>query len=424
MSIPGSKSHTIRALLLSAMADGTSRISSALDSEDTASCMSILQRLGVECEPAPADGGLAITVRSSGGFDAPEDVLDCGNSGTSLYLALGLTALHDFRATFTGDETLQRRSAGPLLAALEQLGATVDREGDCGGDETSDCVPFSVHGPITGGELTLESPVSQFLSSLLLAAPFTNAGVDIRVPLLNEKPYVGITLSWLDRLGITYEREAWSRFTVPGGQSIRGLDIQVPGDFSSATFFAVAAAMTGSPVEINGLDLTDSQGDKEVLSVLETLGASVTRPQARGGAILVDGPSGGLRGGSVDLNAMPDALPALAILGTTGNEPLELANVPQARQKETDRIAAMTAIINELGGSATELPDGMIVQPGRLSGGAVDSLGDHRIAMAMAIAGLVADGPVTVENAEVASVTFPAFYERLSACGATMETSE
>jgi 3-phosphoshikimate 1-carboxyvinyltransferase len=266
--------------------------------------------------------------------------------------------------------------------------------------------------------VTIESPVSQFLSSLLLAAPLTRDGMDISVPILNEKPYVGITLGWLERLGLTYERDEWERFTVPGGQAVSPFEARVPGDFSSATFFATAAAMSGSRLEIRGLDLTDSQGDKEVLTVLEGLGTTVERPRTPGGSIVVSGPGGGLAGGRIDLNAMPDALPALAILGTTCDSPLELVNVPQARQKETDRIAAMAQIIMRLGGRARELEDGLVVEPGRLRGGTADSLGDHRIAMALAIAGLVANAPVTVTNAEVASITFPGFYEKLRGCNA------
>lgn len=419
VSIPGSKSHTIRALLMAAMAEGRSTISAALDSDDTASCMRVLQQMGVEISRNRTDSGLELLVSSRGpGLERPETSLDCGNSGTTLYLALSLAALQGFPVRFTGDRQLQSRTAAPLLGALETLGAMVHRE-------NGECVPFTLTGPVRGGAITMESPVSQFLSSLLLAAGFTRDGMRIRVPLLNEKPYVGITLSWLDRLGIRYERDGWESFSVPGNQTVAPFAARMPGDFSSATFFFAAAAMTGSELSVEGLDLTDSQGDKAVVDELESLGASVGKPSSPGESIAIRGPeAGALCGGRIDLNAMPDALPALAILGTVANEPLALVNVPQARQKETDRIEAMTAVINSLGGRAREMKDGMVVEPGRLRGGTADSQGDHRIAMALAIAGLAAEEPVTVTNAEVASITFPGFYSKLAGCGAAVEIDE
>ena len=435
--MPGSKSHTIRALLVAALAHGESRITGALDSADTAACIRILRELGVEIRVEGADGGTAassgpaagLTLRvtgRAGDFSPPEGPLDCANSGTTLYLALSATALQAFPVTLTGDEQLQHRSAGPLLAALESMGARVERRG------TGDCVPLTVTGPMEGGRVSVECPTSQYLSSLLLAAPLAPKGMEIDVPLLNERPYVELTLSWLDHQGIEYEREGWKRFRVPGGGAYRAFERRVPADFSSATFFLAAAAVTGSRLALTGLDMGDSQGDREVVRILERLGCAVDvalqrvtiagpgSPAAAGG-----GPpaAAALAGSEVDLNAIPDSLPALAVVGTTCAEPLRLTNVPQAREKETDRIAVMARVIDDLGGRAEELPDGLVVHPGRLKGGTVDSAGDHRVAMAAAIAGLCADGPVTVTNAGVADITFPGFYELLAKAGARVEAS-
>lgn len=432
--MPGSKSHTIRALLVAALAGGESRITGALDSADTAACIRILRELGVEIRVEEADGGsaapsgpaaglsLRVTGRA-GGFSPPEGPLDCANSGTTLYLALSAAALQAFPVTFTGDEQLQRRSAGPLLAALESMGARVERRG------TGDCVPLTVTGPMEGGRVSVECPTSQYLSSLLLAAPLAPKGMAIDVPLLNERPYVELTLSWLDHQGIEYEREGWSRFAVPGGAAYRAFERRVPADFSSATFFLAAAAVTGSRLTLTGLDMGDSQGDREVVRILERLGCDVETGEGR---VTIGGPGSpaapaetpaGLAGGEIDLNAIPDSLPALAVVGTTCAEPLRLTNVPQAREKETDRIAVMARVINGLGGSAEELADGLVVHPERLKGGTVDSAGDHRVAMAAAVAGLCADGPVTVTNAGVADITFPGFYELLAEAGARVEAS-
>ena len=448
--IPGSKSHTIRALLIAALADGDSTIRRPLRSADTAACIDALGELGVDI----TDDGDVIRVTGRGPHLArPAGTIDCANSGTTLYLMLSVAALQSFPVRFDGDDQLRRRSAGPLLAALESCGARVDRE-------NGDCVPLTITGPIAtpaggtsaagigtaatpsdgssavGGSapigkpaatgkaavaprVSISCPTSQYLSSLLLAAPLSAAGIDIDVPLLHERPYVGLTLGWLDRQGIDYARDEWRRFTLPGGQRYTAYDAPVPGDFSSATFFIVAAAATGSDVELLGLDMTDSQGDKAVIAMVERLGARVT---VGAESIRIHGPER-LSGGTIDLNATPDALPALALLGTTCSETLRLVNVPQAREKETDRIAVMADVIARLGGSAEELPDGLVVHPRRLRGGTVDSAGDHRVAMAAAIAGLFAEAAVTVTRADVASITFPGFYDLLAAAGARLSTA-
>ncbi|MFW5689851.1 MAG: 3-phosphoshikimate 1-carboxyvinyltransferase, partial [Spirochaetota bacterium] len=283
-----------------------------------------------------------------------------------------------------------------------------------------DCVPFTVQGPISGGRVEIECPTSQYLSSLLLAAPLASRGMEIVVPLLNERPYVELTLDWLRGQEIPFERDGWDRFTVPGGHSYRSFDRRVPADFSSATFMLVAAAMGEAEVAVDGPDMSDSQGDKDVVSILERLGATV---RVDGQSITIRGPRSdepALAGGEIDLNAMPDALPALAVLGTRCGAPLRLVNVPQAREKETDRIAEMAKLIRALGGQADELSDGLVIHPAPLSGGTVDSAGDHRIAMALAVAGLTATGPVTITNAGVADITFPGYFERLRALGATI----
>jgi 3-phosphoshikimate 1-carboxyvinyltransferase len=322
---------------------------------------------------------------------------------------MGIAALQSFPVRLTGDEQLRRRSAKPLLDALLELGATVEYH------ETEGCVPLSITGPIRGGEVTIESPISQYLSSLILAAPLTSEGMTINVTLLNEAPYAGITLAWARDRGAVIGQDEWRRFRIPGGQHYQAFHRSIPADFSSATFFMAAAAATDSRIRLEGLDMNDAQGDKAVLGMLEKLGATT---HVKPDEMSIEVTGGWLSGGELDLNATPDALPSLAVLGTVCSQPLHLLNVPQARTKETDRIAAMAQIINSLGGNAAELSDGLIVRPGRLSGGTADSYGDHRIAMAMAIAGLIAKGPITVTNAGVASITFPGFYRLLASCGA------
>ena len=413
--IPSSKSHTIRALVIASLADGVSRIQAPLDSADTMSCMSVLRQLGVQIDETREPSGRLTELSATGcggSLTQPAGELDCGNSGTTFYVMLSVAALADFPIRLTGDAQLQQRPAGPLLAALEELGVTVDRHGN------GDCAPVTVTGPLRGGMAAATCPTSQYLTSLLLATPLAPIDSELSVPLLNERPYVEMTMGWLDSQDIRYEKTNWSAFSVHGRQHYRAFERRIPGDFSAATFFLAAAAITGSTLDLAGLDITDSQGDREVVSILERLGCAVAADED---GVRIAGPAGGgLAGGTLDLNSIPDALPALAVVGTACNAPLRLTNVPQAREKETDRIAVMAEELTTLGARVEELPDGLVVHPSGLSGGRVSSHGDHRVAMALAVAALRADSPVTILDAEVAGVTYPGFFEALRVCGASV----
>ena len=322
-----------------------------------------------------------------------------------------------------------------------------------------DCAPYCVHGPLAAGRhITVESPTSQYLSALLLTAPLIPAAVQaplppwpadsaaptpvsgsptpvagsaahtpaagraapdttITVALLNEHPYVDMTCWWLDRQQITYSRDGYNQFRIPAGQRYRPHTTTLPGDYSSATFWFCAAAITGHPVTVSGLAPDDVQGDRGVLDILTTLGCRVdwTTDDSRDTPLHTVTVSGTpQRGGTFDLNAMPDALPALAVLACFAPAPITLANVPQAREKETDRIAVMATELEKLGATVRELPDGIEIEPKVLRSGTVDSHGDHRIAMALAIGALAAAGPVTITDAGAAAVTYPAFYDDLA----------
>jgi 3-phosphoshikimate 1-carboxyvinyltransferase len=331
---------------------------------------------------------------------APENVVDVGNSGTTLYIAMAAAALAKGFTVFTGDEQIRRRPAANLLGALRDLGATAfDTRGN-------GCAPLVIGGPLRGGRTAVACPTSQYLSALLLAAPLASEASEIEVTLLNEQPYVEMTLDWLERQGIRLQRRGLVWYRVPGGQSYRAFERAVPGDFSSATFFFCAAAVTGSSVTVEGLDPNDPQGDKEVLALLEQMGCRVSW---RDTSVTVQG--GALKGIDADLNPMPDALPALAVTACFAEGTTRLANVPQARLKETDRIAVMAAELSRLGATVREEPDGLVIEGSRLRGGRVDGHGDHRVVMALGIAGLGAAGSTTVSTAESAAVTFPGFFD-------------
>ena len=406
--VPGSKSHSIRAVAFASLASGRSTIRNPLDSSDGLSAASVYGSFGAEIHKEK-------DVWSVAGFGArpetPHDVLDVGNSGTTCRMALGTAALmRQGQARFDGDAQTRKRPMGPLLDALTNLGARAQSGRD-------GYLPVAVGGPWRGGRTKVDGTTSQFTSSLLLNAPFGEETTTIEPVDLNERPYVEMTLWWLDRLGLEYERDEYRRFTVPGGQALSGFEVTVPADWSSAAFLVAAGALPGGDVTLEGLDLDDSQGDKEMLRFVEEMGADVLVSEE---GIRIRGKA--LRGGEFDLNATPDLLPVMAVLGAFGEGETRLVNTPQARIKETDRISAVREVIETLGGEARELPDGIVVTGGGLRGGAVHGFGDHRIVMSAAVAGLAAPEGVSVDTAEAMAVTFPDFRERMASLGAEMET--
>ena len=409
VEIPGSKSHTIRAVAIAAAAEGESRIREPLESNDTEAAIDVYTALGALIEK---EKGVWRVKGTGGAFQAPPETVDVANSGTTLRIALGSCALLESgSATLTGDEQIQRRPAGPLAASLTDLGATVESLTGSG------CAPFRVEGTLTGGETSIEAVTSQYVTSLLMAAPLAAGDSTIKVPLLNERPYVGITLDWLERQGIRVEYESdYSEFHMPGGQSYDLVNRRIPGDFSSATFFLAAGALGGNDVASLGLDMGDTQGDKAVVDYLRAMGAEV--------AVTDEGVSvqaGRLEGCELDLNATPDALPMMAVAACFASGKTRLLNVPQARLKETDRIAVMAEELTKMGADIEERPDGLIVRQSDLKGASVEGHGDHRVVMSLAVAATQASGDTVVGGADAAAVTYPGFVEALRGLGGEVE---
>ena len=408
--IPGSKSHTIRALVMALLAEGASEIQAPLLSSDTRSCLGMIQQFGAAVEQNNGDW----IVRGTGGtLVVPDNVVDVGNSGTTLYVGLGIASLIRGATVFTGDHQIRNRPAGSLLACIQDLGAEAFSTRGNGKP------PLVVRGPIKGGKTSVEAVTSQYLSSLLIAAPYAHKETVIAVPLLNEKPYVTMTLGWLDKLGIRYENNNYEEFLVAPGQQYSRFSEYIPADFSSATFFLVAAAVTGSRLVLRGLDFNDTQGDKAVVGILQDMGAAVEHHDRE---LVING--GDLKGGTFDLNAIPDSLPALAVAACAASGETRLVNVEQARVKETDRISVMCRELKKMGADIEELPDGLVIRGSGLVGANVDGHGDHRVVMALAVAGLIAHGETSISTAESVSVTFPNFLELMTGIGADITSVE
>lgn len=404
VSVPGSKSHMIRALIIAALADGESVLESPLDSFDTRSAADAVEALGA----VVLRNDDRWTVKGIGGLPTvPDDVIDVGNSGTTLYMLMSMAALADGWTFITGDEQIRRRTASSLIDALTPLGV------DIFSSRGNGCAPLAVKGRMRGGRTSVEAVTSQYLSSLLLACPLAEGDTYIDVPLLNEAPYVHMTLDWLTRQGIMYEvSDDLSICQVKGGQLYSSFSRRIPGDFSTATFLLCAGVLAGREIVLDGLDMSDPQGDRQVVNILRDMGADIDIGDTD---ITVRGSR--LTGCEIDMNAIPDALPMLAVTACFAEGRTVLANVPQARLKETDRIAVMAAELNALGASVRELPDGLVIDGKGISGGSAHGHGDHRVVMSLTVAGMAADGPVAIDTAEAAGVTYPAFWDTVRELG-------
>lgn len=403
--MPASKSHTIRAVALATVADGMSVLRNPLMSDDARSAIHGAREMG-----ASVDLGNEWLIKGIGG--APE--INCrninvGNSGTSLRILTALCSLAGHDISFDGDRSIRQRPMMPLLSALENLGVKIV-------ESTGGKCPFTIRGPLTGGKTTVNGISSQFLTALLIACPLAPHDTEIIVENLNERPYVEITIDWLKRMKIKFEQKGLDWFLIYGNQRYRAFERSIPADFSTATFHLCAAAVTKSQILIKGLDFNDHQGDKAVFEYFERMGVNIRHVKE---GVIVKG--GELSGIDIDMNSTPDALPAMAVAGCFASGTTRLLNVPQARLKECDRIAAMAAELPKLGGRVEELPEGLIIHKSELKGSQVHGYDDHRIVMALSIAGLASQGETIVDTAEAASVTYPGYVNDMKSLGANLK---
>ena len=404
---PPSKSHTHRAFLLAALSHGVSRVTSPLLGEDTCATLAAVAALGAEV----SRDGDTITIRG-GNLHAPNFTtppIDCKNSGTSLRMLTGIASRLAGTTRFTGDASLCSRPMQPLLDAVVQLGAEVSSAGGC--------APVSVTGPASGCEASIRGDVSsQFISGLLLSAPLGEGETRIRLTTpLTSRPYVNMTIAAMQRHGVTVTGTD-DGFFVPGGQWYRPADSRVGGDFSSAAFLFVAAALTGT-VTVTGLDSSDPQGDQAVLSLLKMFGAGV-----------VSGPAGisvcpaRLSAADVNLADIPDLFPVIAVRATQAAGTSRLYGAAHLRFKESDRIMSTARFLKAMGADIRETEDGCVITgPTPLTGTTVTTFGDHRIMMAGAVAGLVAAGSTVLDDADCCTVSYPSFVADMRRLGADME---
>jgi 3-phosphoshikimate 1-carboxyvinyltransferase len=406
--IPTSKSHTIRAVTISGLAHGKSIIHHPLESADCLAAAGAAGMFGAQIEL-----GSSWAVEGVGGVPhVPDNVVDVMNSGTAMNFCMGTAGLAAGTTVLTGDHQIVRRPVQPLIEALNGLGAEVISTRNNG------LPPIVVKGRLKGGKTRLRGIVSQYVSSLLIHCPLIDNDSEFEVYDVHEKPYIQMTLNWLDRQGIRYDAsEELTRFKLFGGQSYHAQEVTIPGDFSSATFFLMAGVLCDADITLLGLDMQDVQGDKKVVAYLQEMGADI---RFENGGVHVR--QGSLQGIEIDMSDTPDALPAMAVVGCFARGKTVLRNAANARLKETDRISVMATELARLGARVEELPDGMIIHESKLNGSPVRGYGDHRVVMSLSVAGMAIPGRTEVDTAEAVNVTVPNFLDLMGKLGAKIKT--
>jgi 3-phosphoshikimate 1-carboxyvinyltransferase len=399
VTVPGSKSYTHRMLIAAALANGMSTLKNALVSEDTQFTMDALRQMGVQIEVNSA----GVCVDGKGGRLEPCDApIDLGNSGTSMRLLTAVAALSEGSYILTGTDRMQKRPIKDLLDALQQIGVKARSLNDNG------CPPVEITGTtIRKDQVDINcQKSSQYLSALLLIAPCTHHGLEIRVtggPV--SRPYVDLTIDLMNTFGLRLERDGYRRFNVPGRQIYRAGEYAVEADCSQAAYFWGAAAIGGADIKVLGVKADSAQGDLRFVDLLRSMGCRVSKTSD---GIAVAG--GSLSAIEADLADMPDQVPTLAVVAAFAAGTTVIKNVAHLRSKESDRLTATVTELKKMGIDATCTANALVVKGGKPKGTIIDTYNDHRIAMSFAIAGLNVPG-VCIRNEGCVEKSFPAFWQ-------------
>ncbi|MGO4104818.1 3-phosphoshikimate 1-carboxyvinyltransferase [Leifsonia sp. YAF41] len=403
LGLPGSKSLTNRELVLSALAETPSLLRAPLHSRDSDLMVAALRQLGTTIESVPGDGAYGDDLRITPGELFGSTTIDCGLAGTVMRFLPVVATLALGPTTFDGDEGARRRPMATTVSSLRALGADIN-------DDGRKALPFTVHGTgsLTGGEVTIDAgSSSQFVSALLLAGSRFENGLHLRHDgeRLPSLPHIEMTIATLAARGVTVESPAVGEWIVPAG-AIQGADVDIEPDLSNAAPFLAAALVAGGSVTITGWPAETTQVGADLIDLLPLFGATVTRD---GDRLTVTG-GASIRGVELDLSTGGELVPNLVALAALADSPSTITGIGHIRHHETDRLAALAAEINGLGGQVTELEDGLHIEPRPLHGGVWRSYDDHRMATTGAIIGLAVAG-VEIENIKTTAKTLPQFPE-------------
>jgi len=409
LEAPPSKAITHRAVVAASLSEGRSIIQNPLVCDDTEATVNSCTMLGARVEKHREK----LLVEGFSKPKTPQDVINCGDSGSTIRFLLPICALAEGVSVLTGGESLRNRPMGPLLEALQQLGV---RCSSTRGDQRPPILVFGTG--LKGGTAQMRGDVSsQFISGLLFATPKAESDTTIQLTTaLESMPYVNLTMKTLEEHGVrvSYEEDR-KLFSIPGRQEYKPFNYQIEGDYSSAAFLMAAASITNSTVEITGLNRKSLQGDLEIVRILERMGGRIGVHE---GSVIIRGQRGSLEGLSADMQNTPDLVPVCMVLGCVSNGETVIRGVKRLRWKESDRLSSMTTELRKMGGRIEEV-DGNIVIEGtsKLKGAILSSHGDHRVAMACAVSALAAEGRSLIQGIECINKSYPNFIRDLGALG-------
>lgn len=401
--VPGSKSLTNRALLIAALANGTTRLANALFSDDSCTFAKALQTLGFDVQLDEANQEMSVT-GLGGRIPAQQAELFIGNAGTAARFLTAFLTLGKGEYTLDGDSRMRERPIRDLVEALTQLGAKLETSGSC--------PPVKITArSLPGGKTKLAGNISsQFLSALLMVAPYAQSPVKIEVTTeLNSKPYVDMTIAMMQDFGIQIEHLGYERFLVQPAAYLPITNYQIESDASAASYFFAAPAICGGTVHVENISRTSNQGDIAFLDILQQMGCIVKE----GGSYIEVTGGGFLLGVDVDMRDIPDTAQTLAAIAPFASSPTRIRGIASARLKETDRVHATCTELKRLGVRAEEQEDGMTIFPcDVIQPATVQTYNDHRMAMAFSLIGLRVPG-ISIENPACVSKTFPNFFKVL-----------
>ncbi len=399
IQVPGSKSISHRMMICAALADGTSEILNALDSEDLSYTCQALRHMGADIKKGP---GQCNTVKGFGGHPVPRDEpIYLGNSGTSMRLLAGIAALGNTPYTLTGDERMCQRPMNELLDALNRIQIKAYSRNNNG------TPPVVIQGSRrTGGRTRIDcSRSSQYLSALLMAGAIFEQGLTIELigPPVSQ-PYIDLTLDVMAQFNVTAHQVSKTMYKVPGKQKYTPGKKVVEPDMSNAGYFWAAGAVTGTKIGVDNIG-NSLQGDLKQVDILAKMGCKVEK---EGRVLSVQG--GTLKGITVDMSQTPDAVPAIAVVAAFAKGTTRIEHIGHLRIKECDRIDAVCSQLSKMGISVSQGPDWMEITGGSPKGARIETFNDHRIAMAFSVAGLKVAG-VEIENPSCVEKSFPTYWQ-------------
>lgn len=411
--IPRSKSHSIRAIILAALAQGKSVIKNPLYSNDTQDAISAFQQLNAEITTFQD----ALTIQSNGlPLNISVKEIHTGNSGITTHCMLPILGLRQNTdpVILNCSDQMRARPIHLFVKTLEKLGLTISYL------KNTPMLPVSISGNLIGGKVEIKGMTSQPLSALLLTLPCALNDSEITVKNLRSRPYVDMTLQYLKSQKIIIHHESVMKtdtYYIKGKQTYRPFNTLIPGDFSSASYLIAAGVLLVGEIVLEGLSMADQQGDKKLVLILKEMGADIeihkTSLHIRGGKKL--------NGMIIDANDIPDLLPTLAVIGCFAKGQTHIVNCAHARIKETDRIYSMSEGLKRMGAKIEEKEDGLTIHESQLEGACVKGYGDHRTVMALSVAGMIANGITHIDDAQAIDKTFPDFVNVMTSLGSMMK---